>query len=76
MRNQRNTQFEGMNKLWSAGLQEKNRLLKEWVTSGENPDKIEATLAFEFEQKHKETDLQEELTVEQMRKEGIPEIFG
>lgn len=73
MRNQRNTELTGMNTLWNGGLAERNRLLQRWVSEGENAERIEASLSFEMEARNKESEMQEELTIDQMRQAGIPE---
>lgn len=46
MKSQRNTHLVEMGKMWNKSLSDKNKLLKEWISHGENADKIEASLLF------------------------------
>ena len=73
MKSHGTTKFENMAKLWSAGKADKNKLLRNWVTSGENADIIEASLQVEISQETKEGFIEEEMTVQQMRDAKIPE---
>ncbi|CAK9012804.1 unnamed protein product, partial [Durusdinium trenchii] len=68
MKSQRNTHLVEMGKMWNKSLSDKNKLLKEWISHGENADKIEASLLFKLEHQDREGAEEEQLTVEQMEK--------
>lgn len=73
MKNQRTSEMPNVRSVWNAEGKQRVKLFADWVRSGENIAAIEAQLKHTALQKNAHKEVEEHLTVKEMRESGISE---